>query len=132
MPTSHIFCKYGLIGDNLDLKENISLEINNEGKILKLIFDEPSKGLDISAKDQGLLMIPGFINSHVHIGDNFAKERGFNKNLIEIVAPPFGLKHKLLRQTSEDIKIIGIQNAIYNRVDPYLKISKYINNFEER
>ena len=112
MPTSHIFSKYGLIGDNLDLKENISLEINNEGKILNLTFQECSKGLDISSKDQNLLMIPGFINSHVHIGDSFAKEKGFNKNLNEIVAPPFGLKHKLLRQTSEDTKILGIQNAI--------------------
>jgi cytosine/adenosine deaminase-related metal-dependent hydrolase len=57
-------------------------------------------------------MMPGFINSHVHIGDNFAKELGFNKELGEIVAPPFGLKHKLLRQTPKDIKINGIQNAV--------------------
>ena len=112
MPTSHIFCKYGLIGENLDLKENISLEINSEGKILKIVFDEPPKDLDTSSKDQDLLIIPGLINSHVHIGDSFAKERGFNKNLIEIVAPPYGLKHKLLRQTSEEIKIIGIKNAV--------------------
>ena len=112
MPTSHIFCKYGLIGENLDLKENISLEINSEGKISKINFDIPSKDLTISSTDQNLIMIPGFINSHIHIGDNFAKERGFNKNLIEIVAPPFGLKHKLLRQTPEDVKILGIQNAV--------------------
>jgi len=112
MPTSHIFSKYGLIGDNLDLKENISLEINDNGKILKINFDDPSKSLDISSNSQNLLMIPGFINSHLHIGDSFAKESGFNKNLIDIVAPPFGLKHKLLRQTPEDVKILGIQNAI--------------------
>lgn len=57
-------------------------------------------------------MIPGFINSHVHIGDSFAKELGFNRELSEIVAPPFGLKHKLLRQTPEEFIITGIKKAI--------------------
>ncbi len=112
MPNSQIFCKYGLIGENLDLKENISLEIDKEGQILNIDFENPGKILDIIPENKNNLMIPGLINSHVHIVDNFAKEMGFNKELREIVAPPFGLKHKMLRQTSEDIKIEGIQNAV--------------------
>lgn len=111
MPNSQIFSKYALIGENLDLKENVSLEIDKEGRILNIDFETPGKILDISPENKNSLMIPGFINSHIHIVDNFAKEMGFNKELREIVAPPFGLKHKMLRQTSEDIKIEGIQNA---------------------
>lgn len=111
MPNSQIFSKYGLIGENLDLKENVSLEIDKEGQIVNIDFETPGKILDISPENKNYLMIPGFINSHIHIVDNFAKEMGFNKELREIVAPPFGFKHKMLRQTSDDIKIEGIQNA---------------------
>ncbi len=112
MPNSQIFSKYGLIGENLDLKENVSLEIDKDGRILNIEFENPGKILDIIPENKNNLMIPGLINSHIHIVDNFAKEMGFNKELREIVAPPFGLKHKMLRQTSEDIKIEGIQNAV--------------------
>ncbi|MFW9898530.1 MAG: amidohydrolase family protein [Candidatus Thorarchaeota archaeon] len=111
MPNSQIFSKFGLIGENLDLKKNVSLEIDKEGKILNIDFENPGKILDIAPENKNYLMIPGLINSHIHIADNFAKEMGFNKDLHEIVAPPFGLKHKILRQTPEDIKIKGIQNA---------------------
>ena len=111
MPNSQIFSKFGLIGENLDLKENVSLEIDKEGRILNIDFKNPGKILDITPENKNNLMIPGFINSHVHVADNFAKEMGFNKELREIVAPPFGFKHKMLRQTPEDIKIEGIQNA---------------------
>lgn len=111
MPNSQIFSKFGLIGENLDLKENVSLEIDKEGKILNIDFENSGKILDIAPENKNHLMIPGLINSHIHIADNFAKEMGFNKDLHEIVAPPFGLKHKILRQTPENIKIKGIQNA---------------------
>lgn len=111
MTDTKISAKYGLIGDNLDLKENISLEINEEGKIIKLDYDNPKEILDISPKNQCFLIVPGFINSHVHIADNFAKEIGFNKDLIEVVAPPNGIKHKLLNSTSKELKLRGIQKA---------------------
>jgi len=112
MTNKYLFSEYGLVGENLDLKQNINLEIDQSGKILNLSYDDMDKNLEISPNHQILLMIPGFINSHIHIGDNFAKEIGFNKALAEVVAPPFGFKHKLLRQTPEDIKIKGMQNAV--------------------
>ncbi|NVM37845.1 MAG: amidohydrolase family protein [Candidatus Lokiarchaeota archaeon] len=112
MANKYLFSNYALIGETLDLKQNVNLEIDQNGRIIGLSYDTISKNLEISPNRQTVLMIPGFINSHIHIGDNFAKELGFNKELKEIVAPPFGLKHKLLRQTPEDIKIKGIQNAV--------------------
>ncbi len=112
MANKYLFSKYALIGETLDLKQNVNLEIDQNGRIIGLSYDSIGKNLEISPNHQTFLMIPGFINSHIHIGDNFAKELGFNKELKEIVAPPFGLKHKLLRQTPEDIKIKGIQNAV--------------------
>ncbi|MFX1258340.1 MAG: amidohydrolase family protein, partial [Promethearchaeota archaeon] len=111
MSNKHISVRFGLIGENLDLKENVSLEINKDGIISKIEYDNPKKTIELSSFSQNLLMIPGLINSHVHIVDSFAKEIGFNKELHEIVAPPFGLKHKKLSQTPKNIKIKSIQNA---------------------
>ncbi len=112
MPNKEIYSRFGLIGNNLDLRENIFLEINKDGKIVKINYDPPKKDFELSAKNQNFLMIPGLINSHIHIVDNFAKEMGFNRNLIEVVAPPNGLKHKLLKTTSKETKINGIKNAV--------------------
>ncbi len=112
MANKYLFSNYALIGENLDLKQNVNLEIDQNGRITNISCDNISEDIEILPNRQTFLMIPGLINSHVHIGDNFAKELGFNKELGEIVAPPFGLKHKLLRQTPKDIKIKGIQNAV--------------------
>jgi len=112
MAKKYLFSNYALIGENLDLKQNVNIETDQNGRIINISYEDISENIEILPNDQTFLMIPGFINSHVHIGDNFAKELGFNKELGEIVAPPFGLKHKLLRQTSEDIKIKGIQYAV--------------------
>jgi len=111
MPNKTISCEYGLIGNELDLKKDIELIINEEGTIEEITFKELEDGEIISNERNVSLMVPGFINSHVHIGDAFAKELGFNKDLAEVVAPPYGLKHKLHRQTADDIKIKGIQKA---------------------
>ena len=105
--------RYGLIGDNLDLKENVSLIINQAGKILKIRYDNPKRDINLATDTHNLLMIPGLINSHTHIVDSFAKEMGFNRDLTEIVAPPNGMKHSLLKNTSQDVKIKGIKNAVF-------------------
>lgn len=113
MPNRKIFSRFALIGENLDLKQNVNLDISQEGKIKEIEYDEVNITLDLNhPKDLNFILIPGFINSHVHICDNFAKELGFNKNLIDIVEPPNGLKHKLLAETPDKIKINGIKNAV--------------------
>ncbi|TET57471.1 MAG: chlorohydrolase [Promethearchaeota archaeon] len=112
MPNKSIFSKFALIGEDLELKQDVLLEIDEEGKIINITDNNPDIHIEIFKNGQNYLLLPGFINSHTHIGDNFAKEVGFNKDLAEVVAPPFGLKHKLLRQIPEHIKIKGIQNAV--------------------
>lgn len=112
MPETIVYSPYALVGDNLDLAKDLTIEIDKEGKINKISYENPEENLQPLKINQSKLLIPGLINSHVHIGDNFAKEIGINKELSEIVAPPFGLKHKLLRQTSEENIRIGIEKAI--------------------
>ncbi|MFX1378014.1 MAG: amidohydrolase family protein [Promethearchaeota archaeon] len=112
MVNKYLFYEFALLGEDLDLKQNVNLEIDSSGKIIEISYDNIQKHIKILPDCQSSILIPGFINSHIHIGDSFAKELGFNKELGEIVAPPFGLKHKLLRVTPEAIKVKGIQNAV--------------------
>lgn len=116
MSQNQIFCKFALIGDNLELKQNVTLEINNKGMILNIEYDDFREEIEISKKKNAFIMIPGFINSHIHIGDSFAKEIGFNQNLKDIVAPPNGIKHRLLQGAPKEIKVEGIKNAIREMV----------------
>ncbi|MFX1356372.1 MAG: amidohydrolase family protein [Promethearchaeota archaeon] len=111
MFSKQIDSDYGLIGDNLEIKKNIKIEISKNGKINKISYENIDKSVIISKSRPTYLLIPGLINSHIHIGDSFAKEEGFNNNLIDIVAPPNGLKHRLLKSTSEENIIEGIYKA---------------------
>ncbi len=81
MREQQIFSRYALIGKNLDIKENVNIEIDAEGKFKKITFNESEKSVHLVKNEPNYLMIPGLINSHTHIGDSFAKELGFNKNL---------------------------------------------------
>jgi len=110
MSNTTIRSNFGLI-DKLELKKNISIEVDNSGKITDLLYDNIEEDITFSNQKQITLLIPGFINSHVHICDSFAKEQGFNKDLIETVAPPNGIKHVLLSKTSKEIKMHGIREA---------------------
>ncbi|MBY8982213.1 MAG: amidohydrolase family protein [Candidatus Lokiarchaeota archaeon] len=96
----------------MELKENINLEIDDTGIISNISFKDPKKEIDLSLNKSTFILLPGFINSHTHIGDNFAKEMGYNKELKQIVSAPIGLKHRLLERASTETKIIGIQNAV--------------------
>ena len=111
MSKTTIRSHFGLIGDKLELKKNISIELDNNGKIIDIFYDNIEEDIIFSQQKQIYLLIPGFINSHIHICDSFAKEQGFNKALIETVAPPNGIKHVLLSKTSKEIKMHGIREA---------------------
>jgi cytosine/adenosine deaminase-related metal-dependent hydrolase len=113
MAFSKIYSKYGLLGKDLSLKQNIEISLSKDGKISGINCEEiDSENISIEKDTSNNLLIPGLINSHVHIVDNFAKENGYNRNLLEIVAPPDGLKHKLLRETSKKVKMLSIKRGV--------------------
>ncbi|MEJ2277620.1 MAG: amidohydrolase family protein [Candidatus Lokiarchaeota archaeon] len=112
MNDNKIFSQYGLIGSELELRKNVTITKNGNGRIKKIESEEPEDYLSFSYNRPSDLIIPGLINSHVHIGDSFAKEFGYNRGLIEIVAPPDGLKHRLLNSVSEKVIIHGIRKAL--------------------
>ena len=94
-----------------------------EGTILRGRSFEPIEGRltiedgVIEAVEKGTarssdIILPGFVNAHTHIGDSIAKEAGEGLTLEELVAPPNGLKHKLLRAATTDELVSAMKESI--------------------
>jgi len=92
------------------IKGHIAFDYDNDISIRR--GNSPHKPLV-----QGLI-VPSFVNSHTHIGDSFIKEKKIvlPKNVEELVAPPNGLKHKLLRNASEKELINGMEKSIIDMI----------------
>ncbi len=60
------------------------------------------------------IITPAFVNAHTHIGDAFirAKRITLPRDVKALVAPPDGLKHKLLRQATEQEIVQGMRTAL--------------------
>ena len=112
MYSSEIFSTYGLIGDNLELKRDIKLEIDENGNFKSISHKNVGDKIQLSDNNSKLLVVPGLINSHIHIVYSFAKEKGFNKALRQVVAPPNGIKHLLLNKTPKEEILRGIKKSI--------------------
>ena len=91
-----------LSGQELDYVSNTDVRIQNNkfkkihAKIKPLLKEE-------FVDCEGLLMIPGFINAHTHIGDSVGKDISLNNKVDEKIHPVFGAKSKILKNTSEEI-----------------------------
>lgn len=58
------------------------------------------------------IVLPAFVNAHTHLGDSIAKEAGEGLSLEELVAPPDGLKHQLLRDASRSDLVAGMRRSL--------------------
>ena len=55
---------------------------------------------------------PAFVNAHTHVGDSIAKEAGEGLSLEELVAPPDGLKHRLLREADRSELVAAMERSL--------------------
>ncbi|ARS90579.1 amidohydrolase family protein [Natrarchaeobaculum aegyptiacum] len=58
------------------------------------------------------LICPAFVNAHTHVGDSIAKEAGRGLTLEELVAPPDGLKHRLLRAADREELVAAVRRSL--------------------
>jgi len=60
------------------------------------------------------LIVPTFVNAHTHIGDSFIRKRNLKlpRNVEDLVAPPDGLKHRLLKETSDQEIVDGMRESM--------------------
>ncbi|NIQ05418.1 MAG: amidohydrolase family protein [Candidatus Korarchaeota archaeon] len=103
------FAKRAIIGKNLLVKKNVYLTVGSDGNVKNLSTDRPLGEIKEFKND---IIVPGFVNCHTHVVDAFAKEAGYGMDVESTVAPPNGLKHRLLKETAETKKIHGIRQAI--------------------
>lgn len=92
MPNEYIVSGTIIYGDDFEIKEGYV--VVSDGKIKEVGFDRHES--DISG-----IICPAFINAHTHVGDSFVKDVPYMP-LVDLVAPPDGLKHRLLSQVSKD------------------------------
>ncbi|MFC4438763.1 MULTISPECIES: amidohydrolase family protein [Natrialbaceae] len=70
----------------------------------RIVIDEEGRieAIEEESVESSDIILPAFVNAHTHIGDSIAKEAGGGLSLEELVAPPDGLKHRLLRESSRE------------------------------
>ncbi|EMA64618.1 amidohydrolase family protein [Halorubrum lipolyticum] len=97
--------------------------MNLEGTVLTGPEFEPVEGrvvvddgeiarIEEEPVDSDDVILPAFVNAHTHIGDSIAKEAGEGLSLDELVAPPDGLKHRLLREASREAKVAAMARTL--------------------
>ncbi|MFA4955850.1 MAG: amidohydrolase family protein [Candidatus Methanoperedens sp.] len=73
------------------------------------------KNVEESTVATDVIIAPCFVNAHTHIGDSVIKDPPFMP-LAELVQPPNGLKHRILRQTSNSDLISSIRASIRDMI----------------
>ncbi|HEX3001759.1 MAG TPA: amidohydrolase family protein [Methanoregula sp.] len=59
-----------------------------------------------------LWICPALFNAHTHLGDTIAMDCGATGDLVSLVTPPDGLKHRLLRAASREDLTAGMRASI--------------------
>ena len=81
-----------------------------EGRVV--VEDGRIAAVEETPTDSTDVVVPAFVNAHTHIGDSIAKEAGGGLSLDELVAPPDGLKHRLLRDASHAELVSAMHRSI--------------------
>lgn len=86
------------------------------GEILEVVNGPPTNEINNRSIAKGVVL-PLLTNCHTHIGDAIAHGRKFDGDIESLVAPPNGLKFKILREnTSEDL-IKAMNKAIIHMLN---------------
>ena len=104
-----------LFGSELDFISRTNVRIQNK-KFKKI---QPKIGLDDKEESvdcEGLLLIPGFINAHTHIGDSIGKDVMLNSNVDKKIHPVFGAKSNILKNTSQENLANFMKNTCYSMI----------------
>jgi len=81
-----------------------------EGRVV--VEDGEIAAVEEQSTDSTDIILPAFVNAHTHVGDSIAKEAGEGLSLVELVAPPDGLKHRLLRAADREEKVGAMRRSL--------------------
>lgn len=91
-----------LRGPNLIFVERGVIQISDDGIITGVGSDRDLSPIDSESSvfdAENLLLLPGLINAHTHIGDSIAKDITLDPDLSSTVDPIVGIKRKVLSKT---------------------------------
>ena len=104
-----------LYGRELEYIQNTHVRIS--GKYIGPIGPKLSPHKDEPVLDcEGLLMMPGLINSHTHIGDSIAKDIGIDSDVEEKIHPVSGFKQKILKNSNKSHLASFIKNSCISMI----------------
>jgi cytosine/adenosine deaminase-related metal-dependent hydrolase len=110
-----IFCKYALIGENLILKQDVLVEINNDGRIFNIDCSPSHNKYNGEFSFPHHLLLPKFINSHIHLGDSILKDQAYGLSLNEAVGIE-GRKYQT-KQYPRINRIAAMRSAIIEMIE---------------
>ena len=99
-----------LLGTDLKYISNTNVKVVNQNfsRIERNI--RPSSNEEI-IDGEGLLLIPGFVNCHTHIGDSIAKDFTLNSSVDQRIHPVFGAKQKILKNSHPEHLVSFMKNS---------------------
>jgi cytosine/adenosine deaminase-related metal-dependent hydrolase len=104
-----------LYGKELEYIQNTNVRIS--GKYIQEISVKLLSRKDEAVFDgEGLLMMPGLINSHTHIGDSIAKDIGIDSGMAEKIHPVSGFKQKILKNSDKSHLSSFIKNSCISMI----------------
>jgi cytosine/adenosine deaminase-related metal-dependent hydrolase len=85
-----------------------------------MVTEVGSGSVPSTIKDRSLakgIVLPLLTNCHTHIGDAIARGRKLSNDVSELVAPPNGLKFRILRDSRPEELITSMHNAVIEMLD---------------
>ncbi|MGI0057036.1 MAG: amidohydrolase family protein, partial [Nitrosarchaeum sp.] len=102
-----------LLGKELDFVLNTNIKIQDQR--FKRI--QPNLGANVKEESidcEGLLLIPGFVNCHTHIGDSIAKDVTLNSSVDKRIHPISGAKPIILKNTDKKYLASFMKNSCHS------------------
>ncbi len=105
-----------LLGKELEFVSNTNVKIQ-DSRFKRIQPNIHSSSKEESIDCEGLLLIPGFVNCHTHIGDSIAKDITLNSSVDNRVHPVSGIKSKILKETDPKHLKNFMKNSCYSMLN---------------
>lgn len=99
-------------GENLEYIDNGYIVIKN-GRIEKVGTGKYTGKSNMNTfEGRGILVIPGFINAHTHVGDSIGKDIGVDSTFESRIHPVQGIKNKILKRSEKKHLVKFMRSSI--------------------
>ncbi|HUU48917.1 MAG TPA: amidohydrolase family protein [Nitrosopumilaceae archaeon] len=105
-----------LLGKELEFVSNTNVKIL-DGRFKRIQPNIGPSAREESIDGEGLLLIPGFVNCHTHVGDSIAKDITLNSSVDSRIHPVSGIKSKILKETDPKHLKVFMKNSCHSMLN---------------